>query len=104
MLRASSECKLRYNQALADYSVVITNPTTHEYYNRALFDCLYAEIIRYKAERDILGNVLSMVESDQQYRRWLVGSEYHAHMDQANYDLSSASLPFLSEAINDTTA
>lgn len=103
-LRAGSERKTRLNQALAEYGEVLTNPERHEYYKRALFDCLYSEIIRYKAERDILANVLPTVETDQQYKRWLVGSEYQAHIDQANYELDGASIPFLSHQISDSAA
>lgn len=94
-LHASNEQKARHEKALADYETVVNDPTKHEYYNRALFDTLYAEIGRYKADRERLGDVWALAESRQDVRQWLVGSEYQAHLALAEFDLGGApALPF----------
>ena len=97
-LHAANEQKARLAKAQLDYETVVNEPQKHEYYNRALFDALYGEMVRYKADRERLGDVLAMVESDQGAKKWLVASEYQAHAQMAEFDLTGGIQPFLSAA------
>lgn len=96
-LKGQNEQKARYANALVTYEKAKNSPTEHPHYKRALFDSLYAEMTRYKADREKIGDVLPLAETDQNVKRWLVGSEYQAHQQMADFDMGVISSPFLPE-------
>ncbi len=99
-LHASNEQKARYERAVIDFEAVVNSPEKHEHFNRVLFDALFAEMTRYSADRKRLGDVLSVVETSQDAKRWLVSSEYQAHQEAALFSLEAgANSPFLSPGI-----
>jgi hypothetical protein len=96
-LRSDTEMQMQHAVKMREYQNAVSDPTQHEYFKRALFDALYQEIIRYKAERDKLGSFMTVVETEQDAKKWLVLQEYSAHKSMAEFDIESGGTvnPFL---------
>jgi hypothetical protein len=75
-----------------DRKALVADPTLHEAYKSILYDCLWTELNRYKAQRGLLE---SMVETDSRYKRWIISGEYAAHQDAEDMLSIEASNPFL---------
>jgi hypothetical protein len=97
-MRAGREQRFEFDRAMITYQRAVADPTGHEYYKRALFDSLYAEIVRTKTTRTKLGVLYEQAETNLEVKKMLVGSEYNAHASMALFDMAVASNPFLSPA------
>lgn len=91
---ASNERKVRYEKALNDYQAVVFDPTLHDAYKNILADCLWVELSRLKANRELLE---PLVRSDPRYKRWIASSEYAAQEATDDALRIEASNPFLLE-------
>lgn len=97
-MRTNAERQRRYMQAMLDYRAVIAQPEKHDYFPAVLADAIYDEIMKLKAHREKLGELLPLVQSDQQYKVWLVQAEYAAHQ-QSNSLAPDGANPFLLPAV-----
>lgn len=93
-MRTKAERDRRFNLAMQDYNAVIAAPEKHDYYPAVLLDSIYDEIMKLKANRERLGELLPLVQSDQQYKVWLVQAEYAAHQQSNSLQMDGAN-PFL---------
>jgi hypothetical protein len=101
-MRVTAERKRLYDAAMYQYRAVVAEPDKHEYYPSVLMDAIYDEIMRYKKEREAIGaEVLYLVQSDQQYKVWMVQAEYQSHQ-QSNALLPDGANPFLLPASTPT--
>jgi hypothetical protein len=97
-LKAGTEQKLRYEKAIAVYQATLDDPTKHELYPRYLSDALYAELVRYKADREKLTAIQPYLDNDPDAKKWLVASEYQAHKNADALSLESLPQRFLPAA------
>lgn len=96
-MRSGREQRFEFDRAMMSYQRAVADPTEHEYYKRALFDSLYAEIVRVKATRTKLGLLYEQAETDLEAKKWVVISEYNAHASMALFDMAVVASPFLSQ-------
>jgi hypothetical protein len=89
-LRSRNEVKAAFQTALNEYQAIHADPTKHASYNLMFADNEWAELLRYKKDRDLIE---PLVNADPRYKKLIIVTEYRAHQDQIDFSLDAGDTP-----------